>query len=134
MPGWSEVRFSLECEKKDILKTLIKPPLSFFCYRRWCGWTSPVSNLHRFWRCAYVVSLVRYRRCHYTFIKLSNIRSYPCFPDRSLMALAPASPLVAPACVAYFLFCQPLLRWNLIFLYRPKVRCVLPNRTFFASG
>ena len=40
-----------------------------------------------------------------------------------LLALAPASPLLAPACVAYFLLCQPMLRWNLIFLYRPKVSC-----------
>jgi hypothetical protein len=38
----------------------------------------------------------------------------------SLLALAPASPIVAPACAVYFLFCQPLLRRNLIFMYRPK--------------
>jgi Calcium-dependent channel, 7TM region, putative phosphate len=36
------------------------------------------------------------------------------------LALAPASPLVAPACFLYFLFCQPILRRNLIFSYRPK--------------
>jgi len=37
-----------------------------------------------------------------------------------LLALAPASPLLAPACLIYFLVCQPLLRRNLIFMYRPK--------------
>ena len=36
------------------------------------------------------------------------------------MALAPSSPLVAPACFAYFLVFQPILRRNLIFMYRPK--------------
>jgi len=35
-------------------------------------------------------------------------------------ALAPASPLVAPAAWAYFAFCEPLLRRNLIFVYRPR--------------
>jgi hypothetical protein len=37
-----------------------------------------------------------------------------------VVALAPASPLVAPAALLYFMFCQPLLRRNLIFMYRPK--------------
>ena len=37
-----------------------------------------------------------------------------------LMALAPASPIIAPACFAYFLVFQPILRRNLIFMYRPK--------------
>ena len=36
-----------------------------------------------------------------------------------LMALAPASPLVAPAALVYFLFFSPLLRWLLVFVYRP---------------
>jgi hypothetical protein len=35
-------------------------------------------------------------------------------------ALAPSSPLVAPAALAYFCFCEPLLRRNLIFVYRPR--------------
>ena len=37
-----------------------------------------------------------------------------------VLALAPASPLVAPASFFYFLFCQPMLRRNAIFVYRPK--------------
>lgn len=37
-----------------------------------------------------------------------------------LLALGPAVPLVAPAACAYFLVCQPLLRRNLIYVYRPK--------------
>lgn len=37
-----------------------------------------------------------------------------------VQALAPVSPLVAPACFCYFLFLQPLLRRNLIFVYRPR--------------
>lgn len=37
-----------------------------------------------------------------------------------LLALAPASPLIAIAAFAYFLFCVPMLRWVLIFLYKPK--------------
>ena len=37
-----------------------------------------------------------------------------------LMTLAPASPLVAPACFAYFLVFQPILRRNLIYMYRPR--------------
>ena len=37
-----------------------------------------------------------------------------------LFALAPASPLIAPAAFTYFLFCTPMLRWTVIFLYRPK--------------
>lgn len=37
-----------------------------------------------------------------------------------LMALAPASPLVAPACFVYFLAFQPILRRNLIYMYRPR--------------
>lgn len=36
------------------------------------------------------------------------------------IALGPASPLVAPAALAYFLFCEPLLRRNVIFVYRPR--------------
>jgi hypothetical protein len=36
------------------------------------------------------------------------------------LALAPSSPIVALAAVAYFLFLQPLLRRNLIFMYRPR--------------
>lgn len=37
-----------------------------------------------------------------------------------VLALAPASPLVAVGAVFYFLLCQPLWRRNLIFMYRPK--------------
>jgi len=37
-----------------------------------------------------------------------------------LFALAPASPLIAPAAMLYFFFCTPLLRWTMIFLYKPK--------------
>ncbi|GAX28816.1 hypothetical protein FisN_35Lh018 [Fistulifera solaris] len=37
-----------------------------------------------------------------------------------IYALGPAVPLVAPAAFAYFFVCQPLLRRNLIFVYRPK--------------
>ena len=36
------------------------------------------------------------------------------------LTLAPSSPIVALAGVAYFLFLQPLLRRNLIFMYRPR--------------
>lgn len=36
------------------------------------------------------------------------------------VALGPASPLVAPAALAYFLLCEPLLRRNVIFVYRPR--------------
>lgn len=37
-----------------------------------------------------------------------------------VFALAPASPLIAASALAYFVFCTPMLRWTLIFLYRPK--------------
>lgn len=37
-----------------------------------------------------------------------------------LHALAPASPLVAPFAFFYFLFSTPMLRRNVIFMYRPK--------------
>ena len=37
-----------------------------------------------------------------------------------LFALAPASPLIAPAACMYFLISLPLLRWTMIFLYKPK--------------
>lgn len=37
-----------------------------------------------------------------------------------VVALAPSCPLVAPASLAYFLVFEPLLRRNLIFVYRPK--------------
>jgi hypothetical protein len=37
-----------------------------------------------------------------------------------VFALAPASPLIAAAALVYFLFCTPLLRWTMIFLYKPK--------------
>ena len=37
-----------------------------------------------------------------------------------VFALAPASPLIAAAGFVYFLFCTPLFRWTLIFLYKPK--------------
>jgi len=37
-----------------------------------------------------------------------------------LLVLAPASPLIAPAALVYFLFSVPMLRWVLIFLYKPK--------------
>jgi Calcium-dependent channel, 7TM region, putative phosphate/Late exocytosis, associated with Golgi transport len=36
------------------------------------------------------------------------------------LTLAPAAPIVAPAAMTYFLFLQPLLRRNLIFMYRPR--------------
>jgi hypothetical protein len=37
-----------------------------------------------------------------------------------LFALAPASPLIAAAAFCYFLICTPMLRWTMIFLYKPK--------------
>ena len=37
-----------------------------------------------------------------------------------LFALAPASPLIAIAAFMYFLFCVPMLRWTMIFLYKPR--------------
>mmetsp|Transcript_52259 Transcript_52259/g.156840 ORF Transcript_52259/g.156840 Transcript_52259/m.156840 type:complete len:458 (-) Transcript_52259:772-2145(-) len=37
-----------------------------------------------------------------------------------IVALAPASPLVAPCGMVYFLYCAPLWRRNCIFMYRPK--------------
>lgn len=37
-----------------------------------------------------------------------------------LFALAPASPLIAMASFMYFLVCVPVLRWTMIFLYKPK--------------
>lgn len=37
-----------------------------------------------------------------------------------LLALAPASPLIAIAVFFYFLFSVPMLRWILIFLHKPK--------------
>eukprot|EP00536_Pseudo-nitzschia_multiseries_P007157 jgi/Psemu1/286916/fgenesh1_pg.165_\ len=37
-----------------------------------------------------------------------------------LLALAPASPLIAIPAFAYFRFSVPMLRWVLIFLYKPK--------------
>ena len=37
-----------------------------------------------------------------------------------LFALAPASPLISGAAFFYFLFSVPLLRWTMIFQYRPK--------------
>lgn len=37
-----------------------------------------------------------------------------------LVALAPASPLVAPTCLIYFMYSTPMLRRNVIFMYRPK--------------
>ena len=37
-----------------------------------------------------------------------------------VVALGPASPLVAPAAMTYFLVCEPLLRRNVIFVYRPR--------------
>lgn len=36
------------------------------------------------------------------------------------VALSPVAPLVAPATLSYFLYCTPLWRRNLIFMYRPK--------------
>jgi hypothetical protein len=36
------------------------------------------------------------------------------------VALAPASPLVAPAALVYFYVLEPVLRRNLIFVYRPR--------------
>lgn len=36
------------------------------------------------------------------------------------VALSPVAPLVAPAALLYFLYCAPLWRRNLIFMYRPK--------------
>lgn len=50
---------------------------------------------------------------------------YRIYVDSSVVmlcvfALAPASPLIAPAAFVYFLFCIPLLRWTAIFVYRPK--------------
>ena len=37
-----------------------------------------------------------------------------------LFALAPASPLIAPAAMVYFFLSSPILRWTHIFLYKPK--------------
>jgi hypothetical protein len=37
-----------------------------------------------------------------------------------LFALAPAAPLVAPAAFSYFLLATPMLRRNVIFVYRPR--------------
>lgn len=37
-----------------------------------------------------------------------------------LMAISPVAPIIAPPCFFYFLFIQPLLRRNLIFVYRPR--------------
>jgi len=37
-----------------------------------------------------------------------------------VVALAPASPLVAPFALVHFLVSEPLLRRNIIFMYRPK--------------
>jgi hypothetical protein len=36
-----------------------------------------------------------------------------------VVALAPVSPLIAPAALLYFLVFSPMLRWLLIFVYRP---------------
>jgi len=36
------------------------------------------------------------------------------------VTLSPIAPLVAPVSLLYFLYCTPLLRRNLIFMYRPK--------------
>jgi Calcium-dependent channel, 7TM region, putative phosphate len=36
-----------------------------------------------------------------------------------VVALAPASPLVAPAAFFYFLLFAPMIRWLVIFVYRP---------------
>jgi len=38
----------------------------------------------------------------------------------AVVGLAPASPLVAPAAMLYFLWCQPILRRGCIFVYRPR--------------
>lgn len=38
----------------------------------------------------------------------------------TIVALAPVAPLVAPASLVYYLYCAPLWRRNVIFLYRPK--------------
>lgn len=37
-----------------------------------------------------------------------------------VLALAPASPLVSPVALIHFAFSEPLLRRNIIFMYRPK--------------
>jgi hypothetical protein len=37
-----------------------------------------------------------------------------------IVTLAPASPLVAPFALLYFLYCAPLWRRNCLFVYRPK--------------
>jgi hypothetical protein len=36
------------------------------------------------------------------------------------MALALACPLIAPVSLIYFLVFEPMLRWNLVFVYRPN--------------
>ncbi len=38
----------------------------------------------------------------------------------TIVALAPVSPLLAPFAMLYFLYCTPLWRRNVIYLYRPK--------------
>jgi Calcium-dependent channel, 7TM region, putative phosphate len=37
-----------------------------------------------------------------------------------LLSISPVAPIIAPSCLFYFLFAQPLLRRNLIFVYRPR--------------
>ena len=36
------------------------------------------------------------------------------------LAIAPQAPLIAPLCFIYFIFSQPMLRRNVIYMYRPK--------------
>jgi hypothetical protein len=38
----------------------------------------------------------------------------------TIVALAPVSPLIAPFALLYFLYCAPLWRRNVIYLYRPR--------------
>jgi hypothetical protein len=44
-----------------------------------------------------------------------------CMVILCLLALAPASPLIAPACLLYFLLCQPLFRCKQLCLPLPAV-------------
>ena len=37
-----------------------------------------------------------------------------------LVALSPACPLIAPFAMIYYLVFSPMLRWGLIFVYRPN--------------
>jgi hypothetical protein len=37
-----------------------------------------------------------------------------------ITSLAPVCPLIAPAALLYYAVCQPMLRWLLVFVFKPK--------------